>query len=457
MDILHRLNITPLIAIFALFLGLLMSWGIVYSNPIYVLGLSGLILLSIGFLESPKITTLFLIMILPIIRGFAESTRLFSGSAYTVNILGILNIFIPIMVAIYLFVHHRKFSSFKLSKPITLFTMYLLLGILFSVSPFITLRECFRIVMPISLYFIILCFEIDGNQAKKFLYVILLSSIVPMLIGGYQYINKSCIYEGYGINRLSSTFGHPNCYAMFLVICILITSYLYSSRNWFMGKMVFISYLACLFFSLFNTFTRIGWATSLFSLSILGMLGKKRLIFFIFSVLIIMFLLIPNISNLFLERIKPDSSAMDRLVFNKFSLSLFTEKPSLGIGLGNYGLLSEERFGIAIERYGKAFGVAPHNDYLKFLVETGLIGLLLYLYLMYSALRIGIRLCKSDKVAFKNYGIFLISLILGILFFGITDSGFTYSWIYLWIILAIGEVHLRSLEKSKPNLITLKE
>jgi O-antigen ligase len=306
--------------------------------------------------------------------------------------------------------------------------------------------------MPISFYFIIPSLQTDDKKAGKFLYLILLSAVVPLLIGAYQYINQNCIDELSGVNRIYSTFGHSNVYAMFLMICILLTSYLYLSHSWFRGKMMLVSYLGFLFFSLFNTFARIGWGTCAFSLLTLGILMKKKFIIYIFAALVIIFLLVSSVSNLFLERIKPDYSALSRLAFNQVSLSFFAQRPILGAGLGTYQFLSLDILGTRVEAYGKALGFAPHNDYFKFLVENGLIGLVLYLLLMYSGLRMGIKLYKSNE--FKGYGALVISLVISILLYGLTDAGFGNSWIYLWIILGVGEVYLRASKKEKPYLIT---
>ncbi len=424
-----------------IFLGIPLSYLMISYNPIYIIGFSALVALSLVFVINPSLTVLFLIMMLPLIKGIAESTRLFSDSALSVNISGILNVFIPFMVIGHLLVHGIKIQSYKLFKPVVLFIVYLLLTTMYSVSPSFGLREWFRILMPISFYFIIPSLVTDSRQAKKFLFFILFSSIIPLIIGLYQY--KNCFGEQFPLNRIASTFGHPNSYSMFLVVCTLIATYLYLSRNWSAGKGLFVGYLGLQFFALFNTFTRIGWLSSLFSLLVLGMMMKKRFVLLLLFALITILLLVPSLSNRFLERIQPDYSALSRFDFNKFSLSLFKEKPFWGAGLGSYPLLSVEQVGSLGENYGKAFGFAPHNDYLKFLAETGLAGLILYLSLMYSALKMGIKFCKGSNPVFRHYGIFLISFILTILLFGTTDAGLSYSWIYLWIVLGVAEIYLR--------------
>ena len=443
MGISHSSNIIFLerhkTAILISFLGIALSFTAVFFKPVYLMGFLGLIVFGFAFLKKTQTTTLLLILTFPIIRGISESTTLFSGSALSINILGIMNILIPIMVATYLFLHRIRFSSFKLFKPVAIFVIYLLFGVFYSVSPFGTVREFFRILMSISFYFIIAGLNLEEREARKFLFAILLSAIVPLLVGGYQYVNRNCVDELSEMNRIFSTFGHPNVYAMFLVICILLTSYLYLSHNWLGGKIVLVSYLGVLFFSLFNTFARIGWGTCAFSLLSLGILMKKRFVLYVFASLVIIFLLVSSVSNLFLERIKPDYSSISRLAFNQVSLSFFAQRPILGAGLGSYQFLSLDVLGTRVEAYGKALGFGPHNDYFKFLVENGLIGLFLYLFLMYSGLRMGIKLYRSTDNKSKGYGAFLISLILLILLFGITDSGFAQAGMYLWILIGIIE------------------
>lgn len=78
------------------------------------------------------------------------------------------------------------------------------------------------------------------------------------------------------------------------------------------------------------------------------------------------------------------SSVGARLQMWNVSLNLIGEKPLLGHGAGSYTPLAEKAF--ADEKMCRIGCAQPHNQYLLFGVETGLLGVLAFIGLMASAL-----------------------------------------------------------------------
>ena len=71
-----------------------------------------------------------------------------------------------------------------------------------------------------------------------------------------------------------------------------------------------------------------------------------------------------------------------------------------------------------------------------------------FLFLIYSALKLSVQIFKSNDPNLRDYGVFLISLIIAILVFGITDQGFEYAGFYFWLLLAIGEIYLKNSKRE---------
>ena len=86
-----------------------------------------------------------------------------------------------------------------------------------------------------------------------------------------------------------------------------------------------------------------------------------------------------------LENLRDDASTIQRLSFYKKSISLYNEKPLYGNGLGSWKYKSLENEisdnnNILVPYY-------THNDFLQILMETGLIGLVIYLIFFFLLIR----------------------------------------------------------------------
>ena len=86
-----------------------------------------------------------------------------------------------------------------------------------------------------------------------------------------------------------------------------------------------------------------------------------------------------------LENLRDDTSTIQRLSFYKKSISLYNEKPLYGHGLGSWKYKSLEN---DISDNNKILvPYYTHNDFLQTLMETGLIGLIIYLIFFFLLIR----------------------------------------------------------------------
>jgi putative inorganic carbon (HCO3(-)) transporter len=123
-----------------------------------------------------------------------------------------------------------------------------------------------------------------------------------------------------------------------------------------------------------------------------------------------------------------DSSAQDRVTIWNDAVELFHENPVLGAGFDTYEW--QHRVG----QYADT-----HNYFLKVLVETGVLGLMFFLYLLGTITRLGVKLYRTAKDPFlKSLGLgfsLLMVCVFVVNFFGdrwlyIEVNGF------LWVMLA---------------------
>ena len=167
---------------------------------------------------------------------------------------------------------------------------------------------------------------------------------------------------------------------------------------------VVISSMYCLLFS----FSRGGYLGFLAGLIFLGVFKERKLLLVVAAVLVAWQTLLPTAVQ---ERITMtydessgtvDSSAAERLSLWDDAVSLVDQNPVLGTGFNTYEYL--HRVGPYTD---------THNYYLKALVETGVIGLILLLWLLGKGISLGYTLFRSaDDQFLKSLGLGLAALIV---------------------------------------------
>jgi len=96
------------------------------------------------------------------------------------------------------------------------------------------------------------------------------------------------------------------------------------------------------------------------------------------------------------SHVTKDTSWGFRLQFAKFSAGLIKERPLLGHGTGSFKYLFDKIGHNTIPGWTGSLNT-PHNDYLLFAVQFGLIGLAILLYFFYRAFMLTIKLDTQRK------------------------------------------------------------
>ena len=273
------------------------------------------------------------------------------------------------------------------------------------------------------------------NSFKDFLIPLLLFSFFSSLIYFYQlydqYDSIVVIEDSWHRNKafdsISGSMGHKNLLASihFLILPFIIYSII--STNKFLK---YFSYI-CLFFSLiifFQTQSRavIG-ALLISSISYLlfSKISKKRLIIslkYIASIVIVGFLFLYSINRIdsFKQEITKniDFTTSQRFSLYKSSIKLISDNLIFGVGPANWRIKIWE-YGLYNNTFGDSFAQRPHNDFLWFFSEGGLVVGISFLLLFLILLRDSFWLSKNheDSIFYK----LLFATILGYSFISFFD------------------------------------
>ena len=261
-------------------------------------------------------------------------------------------------------------------------------------------------------------------------------SLLSVLLSGYSFHAYFMSYitaktsAFYVMKFAASPFiSDPNSYGGYLIISIAIAYRFYSETK---QK----KYLICCLLELLGLMTT---------------LSRGAVLAFIIAICIVMFInrktkLIGGLSiivgltggvSLLIPYFQNDRSAMSRFDMWKTAFSMFKDHPIFGVGLNNYTYL--------FSNYGSAgvLGYNPytHNLYLKILVESGIVGELLFLALCLTVLRLCKKYAQIDKMA--------MMILFGVLTFliqGMTVEFFTSN--YFWFLLVAGLLYMQKVNEA---------
>jgi O-antigen ligase len=315
-------------------------------------------------------------------------------------------------------------------------------SLIFSFSPFDTLRELLRIFDTIFLA-LLGFIAVDTKERFSFLLKsILVSSIIPCIVGIYQYVNGIGFSDdAVSIPRIYGTFSHPNIFSLYLFILIVVILLLFVLKKKHSPFSTFLLFCIGGFFlaMLLLTYTRVAWVI-LFAFFFLLALAR-------FRALLIPLIILPTLMYVFIlpirERVDsvfhndPGSSVVWRQAMWKFTIqkTLSEGKEIAGYGLNTFPLISGQ---IPDPTIGSN---EAHNDFVKFFVEGGLVGLAVYLLSLFTLSFAIFRRLWQTRAQSKElpHLVFLIlgALWIALVFASLSDNIFKNTpvqWIF-WVLL----------------------
>lgn len=226
--------------------------------------------------------------------------------------------------------------------------------------------------------------------------------------------------------RFMGTINEPNITSIYLSLFFFF--YLYNLKSKYC-KLGLLLTSTCIILTLsrgaYVSFIITILITPLFSHNRILYIGKFFKNILIFTTLLfalnIVFLnynidILSPIQNRFSE-IETDSGS-GRLDLWECALNAFLNNPIMGIGLN--GIRSYN-----IENYGSEFDNYTHNSYLEVLAESGLVGFILFIYMIASAYQHIYIICKKNKHAIYILATYT-SIIFQMLFISIQHNEFIF-------------------------------
>ena len=358
----------------------------------------------------------------------------------------------------------RTFTFELFDLTVLVFCVITILSGVVSVSKTGSLRPALMYTSFAMMYFVIVNMIRSREMIMKSIGCLVVSCFLTAAYGVYQnyfgtanttWQDSEMFAEISG--RVVSTFENPNVLAEYLILVIpfgIIALFIMKKTS---GKMASFIYLVCALLCLIYTWSRGSWLGFMFSAAILFVILNKRVIALyvgtLFTIPLLPLVLPENIVQRFMSIGNlTDSSTSYRVSIWTAALEMIKNFALGGIGVGL------EAFKMVYPEYSLA-GIesAPHSHslYLQTCVESGILGLLILITLIFFFLQYCFTgIVKTDEKYLKLFISAGMCATIGFLLNGFTDYVWYNYRVYFmfWLVVSITVAMCRfSLKNQSSN------
>ncbi len=224
------------------------------------------------------------------------------------------------------------------------------------------------------------------SDVKILLKVFLASGLLLCIDGIFQRITGHDFLRGYELMNVlnflyygtTASFKHFNLFGAYLLVLFFVALGFLKESKKKSTRILFISYLSLIVINILFTYSRGTWVSFLvanfFIVTFFFYENKKKLFYLIFpAILILGIIVFPTVRERFMLIFRTEGDS-GRFEVWAAALMMFKDSPLIGRGLG--------LFMDYLPQYTWATGRYAHNCYLQMLAETGILGLLSFLYFL---------------------------------------------------------------------------
>lgn len=397
------------------------------------------------WLVVPEAVIITLLLARSSVDGFMELFTLFSGSPLSMNLSGATNSLAVGLGVLTLARRLLRKQSLLVSAPGGTYLVFLLMCLLslpgFINAPVgvdgfdlaIAVKEWARLASGLAIFLMVSDVVKDERGVRRFTLVVMASSLIPLLLGWYQILTGTgYFFLGFvGTEfayRPQGTFAHPGGLGAYLVLVLTLSASLYFSTSSRAIRVLLLVWAGLAAGCLLMTMARTNWLGMMIAALTLGLLRRRRLALLSLAVAAVLVTAVPLLQ----ERLIASESVQWRLELWQAGVELAWPPTLLGRGLGSSPWLVNQLLTKVLS--------PPHNDYLKALIETGLLGVLAYGAWLVVLVRHGwqaYRLAGEPTVAWRGLG--LLASVTAVIVMSFSDNvlGHTAVQWYLWALVAL--------------------
>jgi len=294
----------------------------------------------------------------------------------------------------------------------------------------------------VLMYFVVANNLKNKKEIKFFLVFILITAVIVALYGICQIPKQTEIFNPHRLTAPFEGASEPNTLGGYLMIVLAISISLWLYMKWSVFKWWFGILICLIFVPLLFTLSRGAYVATFGMICLIGILSRRKwilivvLLFIMLSPLILPQVIIDRALYNFSDPRYwgiADPSVAERIYSFQKAYYFLKTAPFLGHGVTGGGNILD-------------------NQYSRIMIETGLIGLFLFFWLIYRAFRISFFVFKNSKVGWcKGIALAYIGSLFGILIHSIANITFYIVRIMepFWILTGFMVVLYRELKLEK--------
>jgi putative inorganic carbon (hco3(-)) transporter len=308
--------------------------------------------------------------------------------------------------------HDRPLPSIKI--PLTAFFIMGIAYLIADMENFGASVEGFRATFEyIVAFFIGYHLFRSMGQAKKSIYVLV---VVATLVGFYGVIQRIIGVEtpsGWSdaseaiTTRAFSIVQSPNVLGSYMILMAPIAAGLVLMSKTWKQRIIWLGMTLIMLAALLFTGSRGAWLALAASIGLLGIMYDRRILIGGLIAAVLVVFLVPSVQHRFTSLFSPtyvEKSTKDgRIARWAGAYDMMRYEPLFGKGMGHYGgAVAERNFGtIYVDSY-----------YFKTLAETGIVGLALFFWLMFTLIKEMLRSWRAVKT--RGYQFVAIGIFTGL-------------------------------------------
>lgn len=357
------------------------------------------------------------------------------------------------------------FEKSILNFPIAILVGWMMLSLIWAVSIYLGIRELLLVLYGVIVFFLTINTVKDEKTLNIALKIWIIAGLLCALSGMVELITTTLpavrklslgtITHWGAAVRVSGLKENPHRLGFLLNVCLMITVpqlILSKSRKY---RIFLILCICSMLIVLVNTMSRSTWIGCFVGITCCSFYSKRLAKIFLISLLAVLILFItvtPDaLQHAVIERFKgvldpmqTQSIAGRASVWNA-GMKMFKEHPLTGVGIGSFSALAKQ--------YGSVLLEAPHDIYLFFLSEFGLIGLSIFLTLIFTVAASIIRGLK--RISNNTNKLVLLGLFVALIIYFAQGIVVSYKFLEMeiWALLGLAMAALKiyTSEKEKTS------
>ena len=351
---------------------------------------------------NPAYFTFVYLLTRPLLQPFAMEKMMVFGVPIT-GIMALLLVGFTIQWGIV-----RKDFSFRVPSimPLYILLFAALLSFINTLDLYTSVAGFAKLVTAVMTYVLVYNVVKTEEDARRLLLVIVVATLIPMMVGYYQFLTESGGKAAGGVmNRVKGTLGFANAYGIYLALSLNAAIILLLHPRWKISKYFLGVMIASILVSSVISLNRGTWIA--LSLAIAGAsifyLKKIRLRWIVFTIVVVVALfskIIIERFNQLEERGYYNTNTFERRIdYWGATLDFVPVHPIIGWGIGTAEKVMLGRFNVAD---------VTHNDYLRLQLEVGFIGAGAYIFFLLRIAWLTYKRRKSRQLWYVNYPMMIV-------------------------------------------------